>query len=170
MVASDAPTVDLFAHPMSRSLSLLAALVLAFSVTACGTIETTTDKLFAKNSGNDFQKSKTFEATPDKVFAAANAALSSLNFKADRVAAAQRILDASRRILPGDSIQQASQLTMRVKIEGDAVGAVVSVVIREVADSSFNEHAAMGTTKSLSQSSLYELYFATITTELAKAQ
>ena len=153
-------------------LNALPAVVLAslslFAFTGCDTLEKANDKFWAKNSGNDFQKTQTFEAAPDKVFSAAKAALDALSFKADRVATAQGILDATRRLQPGDNVRDARQLTMRIKIDGAPGGALVSVVIREVTDTNFNEHTAMGTTKSLSESSLYALYFSAISQELAK--
>ncbi len=153
-------------------LNALPAVVLAtvtlFAVTGCDTFQKANDKFWAKNSGNDFQKTQTFEAAPEKVFQAAKSALDALSFKADRVATAQGVLDATRRLLPGDNVREARQLTMRVKVDGAPGGAQVSVVIREITDTNFNEHTAMGTTKSLSESSLYDLYFAAINQELAK--
>ncbi len=147
------------------SLAVFASLF--FSV-GCRTFENASDKFFAKNAGNDFKKTQVFEASFEKVFAASKVALDTLSFKADRVAAAQGIIDATRRLLPGDSVREARQLTMRIKVDGAAGGASVSVVIREIAEADFNEHAALGTTKSLSESGLYDLYFNAIAQELAK--
>lgn len=135
---------------------ILAAFALAFLVTGCDSVS---DRLSARFEKVEPQ-TRWYSAEQKVVFAAAQTAMKTVDFKVTRSREAQGIVEGLGRVQPGTSFGDAKQHTIDVKVYSSAPGySTVEVLVKEQEETS---DFAGATNIALREHGLYDSYFAAL--------
>jgi len=135
---------------------ILAAFALAFLVTGCDSVS---DRLSARFEKVE-PKSRWYKAEQKVVFAAAETAMKTIDFKVTRSRETQGIVEGLSRLLPGTAFGDTKQHTVSVKVFASAQGySTVEVLVKEQEETADFKGA---TDIALKDHGLYDSYFAAL--------
>lgn len=105
-------------------------------------------------------RTRVFAAEPPAVYEAARTALDRMEFRVLRGGAAQGRIEAVSGVTTGNSLREARQIAMTVRLRADGEGGTeVAVNLTEILENDSSNAAGTGTETPLRDTPLYEVFF-----------